>query len=105
MNLRFYVTKDGQRPFVDWLEGLRDRKARHRIEARINRIRGGNLGDWKSVGQGVFELRVDYGPGYRVYLGREGQELVILLCGGDKSSQRRDIELAKRFLADYKQEG
>lgn len=105
MNVKYYVSKDGRSPLIDWLEDIRDQKARHRIEARINRIRAGNLGDWKSVGQGIFELRVDYGPGYRVYFGREGQELVILLCGGDKRNQRKDIELAKRYWAEFKQEG
>ncbi len=105
MIIETYRTKDGKRPFIEWIEKLRDAKARYRIEARINKIRAGNFGDWKSVGQGVFELRVDYGPGYRVYFGREGKDIVLLLCGGDKSSQQSDIQLAQRYWAAFKQEG
>ncbi len=83
--------------FESWFLRLKDRAARFRIQARIDRLELGNLGDFKSVGSGVFELRVDYGPGYRIYFARRGDELVILLCGGDKSSQSRDIEKAKRL--------
>ncbi|MDZ4064783.1 MAG: type II toxin-antitoxin system RelE/ParE family toxin, partial [Coriobacteriia bacterium] len=78
-----------------WFEGLRDRAARFRIGARIRRVALGNLGDVKPVGEGVSELRIPYGPGYRVYLAQRGDSLVILLAGGDKSSQPRDIERAK----------
>lgn len=80
-----------------WFEGLRDRAARFRIGARIRRVALGNLGDVKPVGEGVSELRIPYGPGYRVYLAQRGDSLVILLAGGDKSSQPRDIERAKRL--------
>lgn len=83
--------------FESWFLRLKDRAGRFRIQARIDRLELGNLGDFKSVGSGVFELRVDHGPGYRIYLARRGDELVILLCGGDKSSQSRDIEKAKRL--------
>ena len=79
-----YLRPDGTCPFNDWLESLRDRQTRARIRARINRIRLGNLGDCKSVGSGVSELRIDYGPGYRIYFGIAETKLVILLCGGDK---------------------
>lgn len=86
--------------FKDWLFGLRDIKAKARIVARIARAENGNLGDTKPVGDGVREMRIDYGPGYRVYYRQRGTVLVILLCGGDKSTQRSDIrralELAKR---------
>lgn len=81
--------------FRAWMAGLRDRLARARIAARIDRLAAGNLGDVKSVGDGVSELRIDHGPGYRVYFTRKGSLLVILLCGGDKSRQRRDIRAAK----------
>lgn len=81
--------------FSDWLDGLKDRNSRARIEVRIDRLALGNPGDVKPVGQGVSELRISYGPGYRVYFVQRGTVLVILLCGGDKSSQGRDIEMAK----------
>lgn len=83
------------RAFADWLRGLRDDRAKARISLRIDRLAIGHEGDTKSVGAGVSELRIDYGPGYRIYFTRRGDTLVILLCGGDKSSQRRDIACAK----------
>jgi putative addiction module killer protein len=86
--------------FADWFGKLRDHRARSRIAARIVRIEAGNFGDCKAVGGGVSELRVDAGPGYRVYFTVRGQELVILLCGGDKGSQRRDIEIAHRLAGE-----
>lgn len=81
--------------FNAWLAGLRDRAARSRILVRLDRLALGNPGDVKPVGEGVSELRVPYGPGYRVYFVQRGAVLIILLCGGDKSSQSRDIEQAK----------
>ena len=83
--------------FKEWMKELKDRKTRLIINARIRRISSGNFGDVKSVGDNVSELIIDYGPGYRVYFTRWGQEIVILLCGGDKSSQSRDITDAKRI--------
>ena len=80
--------------FIEWLTGLRDLHARARIAKRIDRIAQGNLGDAKSVGGGVSELRFAFGPGYRVYFTVRGKVVVILLCGGDKGSQARDIERA-----------
>lgn len=80
-----------------WFEGLRDLNAQLRIGARIRRVSLGNLGDVKPVGEGVSELRIPYGPGYHIYLTRRGETLIILLAGGDKSSQRRDIERAKEL--------
>ena len=71
------------------------------IDARLARVRRGNFGDAKSVGDGVHELRIDFGPGYRVYFGREGSRIVILLCGGAKKSQQRDIATAKRYWKEY----
>jgi len=96
-----YRTREGRLPFDEWLRELRDQNAVARVLARIGRIRLGNLGDCKPVGAGVSELRVDYGPGYRVYFGQKGATLVILLCGGDKRSQKRDIRLAQEYWNDY----
>src|SRR3989337_4551740 len=89
-----YVRPDGSCPFEDWITSLRDQRARARIRARIARVRLGNLGNCESVGGGVLELKIDYRPGYRVYFGQVGATLVILLCGGDKSSQSDDIRRA-----------
>jgi putative addiction module killer protein len=81
--------------FVQWLDELRDIRARARVQARIERLAAGNPGDVKPVGDGVSELRIDYGPGYRVYFTRRGNEVVILLAGGDKSTQDTDIKTAQ----------
>ena len=96
-----YVTEEGINPFRKWLENLRDVEARVRIRVRLNRVRLGNFGDSKSVGDGVVELRVKYGPGYRVYFGRSGDTVVILLCGGEKSTQSKDVQTARKYWADY----
>ncbi len=102
MELRYYQTAAGERPFVEWLEDLNDRQARTRIEARLARVAVGNFGDVEPVGEGVMELRIDWGPGYRVYFARVGQVIVLLLCGGDKRTQQRDINRAKEYFEDYK---
>ena len=81
--------------------GLTDRQARARIEARLARVAVGNLGDVEPVGEGVMELRIDWGPGYRVYFARVGQAIVLLLCGGDKRTQHKDIKRAKAYFEDY----
>ncbi len=83
--------------FVQWLDGLRDIKARSRVLARIERLASGNPGDVKPVGEGVSELRIDYGPGYRVYFVKRGQTVIVLLAGGDKSTQATDIRTAIRL--------
>ena len=85
------------RVFAKWLDGLRDVRARARVLVRVERLADGNPGDVKPVGEGVSELRIDYGPGYRIYLSRQGNEVVILLAGGDKSTQERDIREAKEL--------
>lgn len=91
----------GSGVFDDWLSHLRDPVARVRINARILRLRFGNPGDVKAVGEGVLEMRIDHGPGYRVYFARRGSELILLLCGGDKATQRQDIERAKELLRGF----
>lgn len=100
--VELYITSDGKSPFEEWLTGLKDGKARAKIRVRLDRLSLGNFGDSKSVGSGIFELRVDFGPGYRVYFGQVGDTVVVLLCGGDKSSQTKDIKNANKFWADYK---
>ena len=84
--LRIYSTSDGRRPFQEWIDSLRDYDAQARVFVRLERVRLGSLGDWKSVGEGVQELRIDAGPGYRLYFGRDGRSIVILLCGGTKAT-------------------
>jgi putative addiction module killer protein len=87
--------------FAEWLDSLSDLPGRARIQARIERLAAGNPGDVAPVGEGVSELRISYGPGYRVYFKRRGQALVILLAGGDKNSQARDIKTALRLARDF----
>ena len=102
MNLLRYRREDGGEPFSDWLNGLRDKAAAARIRVRLRRLEAENFGDCEPVGDGVSELRIHVGPGYRVYFGRNGRLCVILLCGGDKSSQGADIKLAKALWAEWK---
>jgi putative addiction module killer protein len=97
-----YLRPDGKCPFDDWMTSLRDQRARAKIRTRIDRVQLGNLGNCEPVGGGVSELKIDYGPGYRVYFGQVGTKLVILLCGGDKSSQSEDIKKAIEYWEDYK---
>ena len=96
-----FETREGKCPFNDWLLNLKDIKARAIIRARLERVKLGNLGDCKSVGEGIAELRISFGPGYRVYFGQDGVRIIVLLCGGDKSSQRRDIAKAKLLWMEY----
>ena len=97
-----FRNQTGKGPFERWLDGLNDHRAVAKVLARLARVRLGNLGDCKPVGEGVSELRVDYGPGYRIYFGQQGRVLVVLLCGGDKRSQERDIRLAKQYWNEFK---
>ena len=101
--VREYVEDSGRIPFRDWLSKL-DVTTRARVQARILRFETGNLGDHKEVGGGVWEARLDFGPGYRLYFGRSGRELVLLLTGGDKKSQTKDIKRARAFWAEYVKE-
>jgi putative addiction module killer protein len=91
------------REFSDWLRGLDDMHARARILVRIDRLALGNPGDWKALGDGVSELRIPYGPGYRVYFAQRGKVLVVLLVGGTKQRQARDVALAKRLARDLEE--
>ena len=101
--LQFYQTPNGRYPFTEWFESIRDQKTRTRIRGHLTRLEVGNLGNCQSVGGGVFELRIHFGPGYRIYFGEVANTILLLLCGGDKSSQQRDIERAKTYWQDYKE--
>jgi putative addiction module killer protein len=101
--VREYLDDDGRSPFRDWLDEL-DQSTRARIQVRVLRFESGNLGDHKQVGDGVWEARLAFGPGYRIYFGKSGAELVLLLLGGDKATQRKDIKQAKQFWATYLEE-
>jgi putative addiction module killer protein len=102
LNLQEYLTESGQSPFSEWLIGLRDVRARALVRTRLDRVSLGNIGDFASLGDGVFELRVFYGPGYRVYYGLVGDAVMLLLLGGTKGTQKKDIRTAKAYLADYR---
>lgn len=101
--LEYYLDDKGEAPFICWLEGLRDRAAQARIAVRLDRVRLGNFGPVKALGDGVSELKIDYGPGYRVYFAMRGQTVVLLLIGGDKATQARDIRTAKSFWQQDKE--
>ena len=103
MKVLIYENPAGIEPFAKWLDSLRDTQAVAKIDGRVSRIRLGNLGHWEPVGEGVGELKIDYGPGYRVYFGRIGSTIVVLLCGGDKKTQWKDIVKAKEFWRDFKE--
>jgi putative addiction module killer protein len=96
-----YETSTGKCPIREWLDHL-DHIVSARIQARLKRVAYGNFGDAKPVGQGVSELKLTFGSGYRVYFGQHGDEIIVLLCGGDKSSQNDDIEMAKNYWLDFK---
>ncbi len=97
-----YQAVNGIFPFREWMARLKDKLAKARMAQRLHQLELGNMGDAKAVGEGVVELRVHIGAGYRVYCGRYGEHWVVLLCGGDKSSQPKDIERAKGFWAEWK---
>lgn len=100
--LVLYQTPSGKYPFEEWLEDLKDRNARYIIRARLDKLTYyGHAGRCEPVGEGVVELKIFYGPGYRVYFSEQGKTVVLLLCGGDKSTQKKDIRKAKEYWADY----
>ena len=97
-----YRTEAGVEAFDEYVDSLKDRSAASKILVRVTRAKLENLGDHRNIGHGVIELRIDYGPGYRVYIGLHGSELIVLLCAGDKSTQAKDIKRAICYWADYK---
>lgn len=100
--IKVYRTDAGKKPFSQWLHELSDLKARATIDLRIERMKMGNFGKCEPVGGGVFELKMDFGPGYRIYFSKIGNTIVLLLHAGTKKSQQRDIERAKKYWQDYK---
>lgn len=105
MELRYYSDAQNRAPLTEWIDDLKDIRARAQIRARLARVASGNFGDCAPVRDGVQELKIDYGPGYRVYLSRQGPVLVLLLCGSDKTDQSRAIKQAIDYLNDWKQRG
>jgi putative addiction module killer protein len=102
IELDYYRDENGRSPFIEWITELRDKRAKARIATRLRQVESGNLGDAKPVGGGLTELRIDVGAGYRVYCRRHGEFWLILLCGGDKDSQTKDIARAKKLWVDWK---
>ena len=97
-----YQTLEGKIPYQNWLKSIRDSQTKARIRNRVDRLRLGNFGDCKGIAEGISELRLHFGSGYRIYFAKDGRTLVILLCGGDKSTQSSDIEKACLYWQDYK---
>ncbi len=97
-----YKDSEGRKPYADWLANLADRHAKARVLVRVSRMAAGNFGNCKPVGEGVWELRIDWGPGYRVYYAQAGKRFVLLLTGGDKRGQQTDIDAAVGYWNDWK---
>jgi putative addiction module killer protein len=102
VEVRHYINNAGKDVFDEWLSELTDPRAQAKIAVRINRLAAGNFGDCKSLGRGLYEFRIDWGPGYRIYYAMIGQRCLLLLCGGDKRKQAADIERAVAYFDDYK---
>jgi putative addiction module killer protein len=100
--IEYYTTEKGISPFKNWFSALKDKGTRAKIQVRLDRLALGNLGQCAPVGEGVMELKINIGPGYRVYFGQVGAELVLLLSGGDKSTQPKDIKKAKEYWKDHR---
>ena len=103
MEIRRYLTEVGRDVFGEWMAGLKDARTRAKIVARIDRLAVGNFGGCKALGGGLLELKIDWGPGYRVYYALIGKECVLLLAGGDKRRQSSDIDRARKYLEDYRE--
>ena len=101
-DVEVYETDEGRRPFLEWLDSLRDARTRAKVRVGIDRMSLGNFGRCKTVGSGVSEMKIDFGPGYRLYFGQIPDRLILLLCGGDKGSQQKDIKRAKGYWKEYR---
>jgi putative addiction module killer protein len=100
--IEYYIDDRGRRPFREWLEALKDIRAQVRIRVKLDRLALGYFGDCRSVGEGVLELKINFGPGYRVYFGLDKGQVVLLLCGGDKGSQTKDIQKAYQYWTNHR---
>ena len=100
--IRNYATTSGREPFEEWLDSLRDKKTQAIVLERLNRLRLGNFGDCRHLGEGIYELRIHYGPGYRIYFGELDKVIVILLCGGAKRTQKRDVKRAREYWQELR---
>lgn len=98
-----YQDKQGYEPFLDWFNSVKDKMIRARIQNRLRRLEQGHYGDWKVVGQGIFELRLQFGSGYRIYYGEHEEQFIILLSGGDKKTQKKDIKRAQDYWCAYQE--
>jgi len=103
LEVRDYITGFGKKPFVIWINSLKNKQTQSIIWNRVYRLHSGNLGDCRYIIDGIYELRIHYGAGYRAYFGKEGNTVVVLLCGGNKSDQQKDIQKAKEYWQDYNQ--
>ena len=101
ITLEYYVNESGISPFIEWLESLGDARTRHRIKERLDRVALGNFGDRSPIAEGVAELKCHFGSGYRIYYGEVDTKIILLLCGGNKSSQKRDIKKALKYWQDF----
>ncbi len=101
IEIEFYQTPSGHNPFDDWFESIQEMHTRSKILTRLDRLKLGNFGDCKSLGEGIAELRIHYGPGIRIYYSKIGNKVILLLCGGNKRSQSKDIDKAKEYLREY----
>ena len=104
-SIKTYQTEQGKRPFRQWINKLNNIKTRVAIELRLDRLEVGNFGQCKSLRSGLYELKIDTGPGYRIYFSKTSKKIVLLLCAGNKKSQIRDISKARKYLNDYKKRG
>ncbi len=102
IKIKLYKNEQGKEPFNEWFDSIKDIQTMSRIDARLERLRLGNFGDFRNLRQGLIELRLHFGSGYRIYCGRDGRKVVVLLAGGDKGSQSKDIQNAQYYWADYK---
>ena len=100
--IQVYRTETGKQPFVEWLKSVKDATVRHSVQVRIRRIEvSGHIGDYKNLKDGMYEMRIHKSPGYRIYYGLDGKTLIVLLAGGEKGTQKRDIKKAKEYWQDY----
>jgi len=102
IEIKHYFLENGSDPFAEWLQSLKDTKGRVKIKINIDRMSLGNFSNCKGLGDGVSELKIDFGPGYRVYYGKIDKLVILLLCGGDKPAQKKDISTAKKYWLEYK---